>query len=66
MANNDIQYAASADASGLVGAGAEVTETGVRITKTSGQVNNGGTFTLTFTDIMGVQTTTSINFELSK
>ena len=63
---NDIRYAASADASGLVGAGAEVTETGVQITKTSGQVNNGGTFTLTFTDIMGVQTTTSINFELSK
>jgi hypothetical protein len=63
---NDIRYAASADASGLVGAGAKVTETGVQITKTSGQVNNGGTFTLTFTDIMGVQTTTSINFELSK
>lgn len=63
---NDIRYAASADASGLVGAGAEVTATGVQITKTSGQVNNGGTFTLTFTDIMGVQTTTSINFELSK
>ena len=64
--NNDIQYAASADASGLVKAGAEVTTTGVKITKDSGQVNNGGTFTLTFTDIMGVQTTTSINFELSK
>ena len=64
--NNDIQYAASADASGLVKAGAEVTTTGVQITKDSGQVNNGGTFTLTFTDIMGVQTTTSINFELSK
>ena len=63
---NEISYAASADASGLVGAGAKVTETGVQITKTSGQVNNGGTFTLTFTDIMGVQTTTSINFELSK
>ena len=63
---NQISYAASADASGLVGAGAEVTTTGVQITKTGGQVNNGGTFTLTFTDIMGVQTTASINFELSK
>ncbi|WP_018711540.1 hypothetical protein [Phocaeicola barnesiae] len=63
---NEISYAASADASGLVGAGAKVTTTGVQITKDSGQVNNGGTFTLTFTDIMGVQTTTSINFELSK
>ena len=63
---NQISYASSADASGLVGAGADVTATGVQITKDSGQVNNGGTFTLTFTDIMGVQTTASIDFELSK
>ena len=63
---NGVKYEASADASGLVGAGANVTATGVQITKTSGQVNNGGTFTLTFTDVMGVQTTASIDFELSK
>ena len=63
---NEIEYAATADASGVTGkTTATVTDNGITITNKQGQVgdNTTGTLTLKFTDIMGIETTASIGFQ---
>ena len=63
---NEIEYAATADASGVTGkTTAKVTDNGITITNEQGQVgdNTTGTLTLKFTDIMGIETTASIGFQ---
>ncbi len=63
---NEIEYAATADASGVTGTTtATVTAKGITIENNQGQVgdNTTGTLTLKFTDIMGIKTTASIGFQ---
>ena len=63
---NEIEYAATADASGVTGkTTASVNATGIEINNSNGQVgdNTTGTLTLKFTDIMGIETTASIGFQ---
>ena len=63
---NEIEYAATADASGVTGTTtATVTPNGITIQNNQGQVgdNTTGTLTLKFTDIMGIETTASIGFQ---
>ena len=63
---NEIEYAATADASGVTGTTtATVTANGITIKNNQGQVgdNTTGTLTLKFTDIMGIETTASIGFQ---
>ena len=63
---NEIEYAATADASGVTGTTtATVTANGITIENNQGQVgdNTTGTLTLKFTDIMGIKTTASIGFQ---
>ena len=63
---NEIEYAATADASGVTGdITATVTDNGITIENKQGQVgdNTTGTLTLKFTDIMGIETTASIGFQ---
>ena len=63
---NEIEYAATADASGVTGTTtATVTANGITINNSNGQVgdNTTGTLTLKFTDIMGIETTASIGFQ---
>ena len=63
---NEIQYTATADASGVTGSTtATVNTTGIEIKNNNGQVgdNTTGTLTLKFTDIMGIETTASIGFQ---
>ena len=63
---NEIQYTATADASGVTGTTtASVNTTGIEIKNSNGQVgdNTTGTLTLKFTDIMGIETTASIGFQ---
>ena len=63
---NEIEYAATADASGVtVTTTATVTADGITIQDSNGQVgdNTTGTLTLKFTDFMGIETTASIGFQ---
>ena len=63
---NEIEYAATADASGVTGTTtATVTADGITIQDSNGQVgdNTTGTLTLKFTDFMGIETTASIGFQ---
>ena len=66
LSYNEIEYAATADASGVTGTTtATVTANGITIQNSNGQVgdNTTGTLTLKFTDIMGIETTASIGFQ---
>ena len=61
---NEISYQLVAECSSLTNPQATLTTDGVLISGTAGTIEagKGGTFTIVFTDVMGVQTTAKINF----
>ena len=61
---NEISYQLIAECSSLTNPQATLNANGVLISGTAGTIETGkgGTFTIVFTDVMGVQTTAKINF----
>ncbi|MDM8252123.1 hypothetical protein QUW55_10970 [Phocaeicola barnesiae] len=61
---NEISYQLVAECSSLTNPQATLNANGVLISGTAGTIEagKGGTFTIVFTDVMGVQTTAKINF----